>query len=554
MEKIIPKFSEEYLKTLIKNTPIEYLPIHEDQTDDEFIQKLTPIIFDPQLDGKRVVLEDGKDIIKESANNYYKGDISQKEVEEYYAKKNENNPDNISYGLNTQLEKNQDGKLIENLWYENGLYDKAIKQIVNWLEMAEKYAENALQKSAISKLIKFYKTGNLKKFDEYSITWVTDIASEIDFINGFIEVYGDPLAIKGSWESVVHIKNEKASVRTNILSKNAQWFEDHSPVDNRFKKKEVKGVSAKVVDVAMVGGDCFPACPIGINLPNAEWIREQFGSKSITIDNITYAHHVAMMHNGMLQEFAYNQEEIERAQEFGFLGGNLHTDLHECLGHGSGQLLEGVAADALKNYHSTIEETRADLFALYYVMDRKMIELGLFDNADLAKAEYDSYIRNGLMTQLTRIELGKDIEESHMRNRQLIAKWCYEKGKEEKVIEKIIKDNKTYFVINDYYKLRQLFSDLLIEIQRIKSEGDFEAAKNIIEKYAVKIDLELHKEVLERFKKLNIAPYAGFINPEYKPIISGDAIVDIEINYPSDFTTQMIKYSTHYSYLDGEFI
>ena len=441
----------------------------------------------------------------------------------------------------------------EKVWKLNGKYGKAIEQIIFWLDKAKDYAENDLQKKYIGSLIEYYTTGDLAKFDEYSIDWALEQAGDVDFVNGFIEVYGDPLGIKGSWESIVNYKDQEATKRATILSENAQWFEDHSPVSPEFKKAEVKGVSAKVINVAILAGDCYPATPIGINLPNAEWIRETYGSKSVTIENITQAYFLDSMGNGMLEEFAGSAEEIERAKQYGYLAGNLHTDLHECLGHGSGKVLEGVNTDVLKNYYSTIEETRADLFALYYIMDEKLAQLGLVPSIEAAKAEFDAYLRNGLLTQLTRIEPGKDIEESHMRNRQLISRWAYEAGKAQNVVEFIYSEGKTFVRINDYQELRSLFGQLLKEIQRIKSEGDFEAARNLVENFGVKVDRELHEEVLARFKKLDLAPYAGFLNPVYElktwPCGTPN---DVLINYDEDYTSQMLRYSKEFGFLPME--
>ena len=410
-------------------------------------------------------------------------------------------------------------------------------------------AENPEQRAVISKLIDYYGTGDLKTWDEYNILWVKDQKSSVDFINGFIEVYGDPLAKKGTWEAMANFKDVEATKRTETLSRNAQYFEDNSPVDPKYRKKEVKGVTAKVITAVQLGGDSDPTTPIGINLPNAQWIRKEYGSKSVTIDNITYAYDQASQGNGFLEEFAGSQEEIDLAKKYGYLAGNLTTDLHECLGHGSGQMMKGVVSESLKNYHSTIEEARADLFALYYIMDKKMIDLGLVPSPDLAKAEYNSYIRNGLMTQLVRVHPGKDVEEAHMRDRSLIAHWVYEKGKVKNVIEKVQKDGKTWFRINDYQELRSLFGQLLGEIQRITSEGDYPAAKELVEAYAVKVDPELHKEVLNRYAKLNIAPYSGFINPVYTPVMANGTIKDIKISYTDDFTTQMLRYSKNFSFL-----
>jgi len=450
--------------------------------------------------------------------------------------------------LNSKLVK-ENGKIVEKTYKIDGLYSKAIEQIVFWLDKAAKVAENPLQSIYINTLIKYYKTGDLKDWDTYNVLWVKDMKSKVDFVNGFIENYEDPLGRKATWEAMVNFKDMEATKRATTISTNAQWFEDNSPVDPRFKKKEVKGVSAKVITAAQLGGECYPSTPIGINLPNADWIRKDYGSKSVTIENITYAYNQAALGNGFLEEFAYSPEEIELAKKYGSLADNLHTDLHECLGHGSGQLLPNVKGDELKNYSSTLEEARADLFALYYLMDPKMVELGLIPSLDAAKAEYNSYIRNGLMTQITRIALGKDIEEAHMRNRQLIAKWCFEKGQPENVIEKVSRDGKTYIKINDYQKLRTLFGKLLAEMQRVKSEGDYQAGKDLVENYGVKVDTVLHKEILERFKKLNIAPYGGFINPVFTPVMEDDKIVDIKIEYPTDFVKQMMDYSKKYSFL-----
>ena len=548
MDKFMPKFSEEYFGELLSNTNHELLPLLKGEDVVGLISRLVPVLFDENVDAKRVVLDPDLDLIQDSANNYYEG-VCEKEVEDFYAKMEKGDSERpISAGLNSKLVK-EDGKLIEKTWKVGGMYTEAIEKIVFWLEKAIPVADSDLQKESLIKLVDFYKTGDLKTFDEYSILWVKDLDAHIDVVNGFIEVYGDALAVKASWESIVNFKDIEATKRAVIISDNAQWFEDHSPVDERFKKDEVKGVSAKVITVAMLGGDCHPATPIGVNLPNAEWIRKEHGSKSVTIDNITHAYHQSSLKGGMVEEFAFSKEEVARAKEHGYLGGNLHTDLHECLGHGSGQLLPGVGMDALKNYHSTLEEARADLFALYYMMDPKMVDLTLMPSLDVAKAEYDGYIRNGLITQLTRIELGKDIEESHMRNRQLIAKWVFEKGESDKVIEKVQKDGKTYFVVNDYQKLRELFGDLLREVQRIKSEGDFVVGKALVEDYAVKVDTVLHKEVKERFEKLNLAAYAGFINPDYHPVMEDGKVVDVKISYPDDFTKQMLEYGEKYSFL-----
>ncbi|MCF8378427.1 MAG: dipeptidyl peptidase 3 [Bacteroidales bacterium] len=547
MDKFDPGFEPEYFSELMKGTPNGNFPLQEGQTLDEFIPWMTSIIFDPEVAPKRVSLDSSKDLVKASACNFYEG-VSQKEAEAFYTKMKDPNDDTpISYGLNSKLVK-RDGVVQEEVYYEGGKYGAALKQINFWLEKARTVAENNQQKAVIEKLIEFYKTGDLKVYDEYNVLWVSDLDSRIDFVNGFTETYGDPLGMKATWESVVNFKDMEATKRTEIISSNAQWFEDNSPTDKRFKKDEVKGVSAKVITVSQLGGDCYPSTPIGINLPNADWIRKEHGSKSVTMENITYAYDRAALGNGFLEEFCLTQEEIERSGKYGSMAGNLHTDLHECLGHGSGQLLKDTSPEALKNYSSALEETRADLFALYYILDKKMIELGIMPSLEVGKAEYDRYIRNGLMTQLTRILPGKDIEQAHMRNRQLISKWCYEKGMDENVIEKTSRDNKTYFKINDYDKLRILFGELLAEVQRIKSEGDYDAGKMLVETYGVKVDHELHREVLSRFEKLNIAPYGGFINPTFQLVEENGEIINVAIKYEDDFAAQMLKYSEQYSF------
>ncbi|OFY19638.1 MAG: dihydrofolate reductase [Bacteroidetes bacterium GWF2_33_38] len=547
-DKIIPDFSKEYLVELIKNSPNAKFPLDEGKNIDDLIIKITPILYDTNIASKRVSQDSKKDLVTTSANNFYEG-VTQKEVEAYYAtKKSPNEEKPWTIGINTKVVK-ENGVLKEQIWKISGMYGKAIEKIVYYLEKAAVVAENENQKAHINKLIEYYKTGDLQAWDDYNVLWVSDLESSVDYVNGFIENYGDPMSRKSTWESVVNFKNIEATKRTKIISDNAQWFEDHSPIDNKFKKKEVKGVSAKVITVAALGGDCYPSTPIGINLPNADWIRKYHGSKSVTMENITYAYDKASLGNGFLEEFAFSEEEIALAKNFGPQAGNIHTDMHECLGHGSGQLLPGVSSEALKNYQSPLEEARADLFALYYMMDDKMVETGLFKSLDIAKAEYNSYIRNGLMTQLTRIKPGKTIEQAHMRNRQLIAKWCFEKGQSEKIITKETKDNKTYFVINDHVKLRELFGQLLKEIQRIKSEGDYEAGKNLIETYAVQVDAELHAEVLARFEKLKVAPYGGFVNPKLVPVFEGDKMVDVKVEYPDNYAKQMLEYSEKYSIL-----
>ncbi len=546
-DKILPGFSTEYLTELINLTPDKFFSSllgGKERIKEIYI----PIIVDPTIAPKRVNQDAGIDMVVQSACNYYEG-VTQIEAERFYADMaNPTDSTPISYGLNSKLVK-ENGKLFEKVWCIGGMYGKAIERIVFLLEKAAALAENEQQQKIIEKLIEYYKTGDLRKFDEYNILWVNDLQSRVDFVNGFIETYGDPLGYKASWESVVNFRDEEATRRTRIISNNAQWFEDHSPIDDRFKKKEVRGVTAKVITVAQLGGDCYPSTPIGINLPNADWIRKVHGSKSVTMDNITYAYDQAALGNGFLEEFAWSEEEVDLNKRYGYLASSIHTDLHECLGHGSGQLAEGVKGDELKNYGSPLEEARADLFALYYIMDPKMVELGLMPSLDVARVQYSNYIRNGLMTQLTRVELGKNIEQAHMRNRQLIAKWCYEQGRADNIIERMEREGKTYFVVNDYEKLRQLFGQLLREIQRVKSTGDFEAGKSLVETYAVKVDYDLHKQLLERFAKLNIAPYGGFVNPLIVPIIQGDSVVDAKVEYPSSYVEQMMEYSKKYSYL-----
>lgn len=541
-DKIAPEFSEEYFAELIRNSGGGL------SDPDDLIKKLTPILFDPLVDAKRVNQDSDKDLVTHSANNFYE-DVTQKEVEAYYNRLTD--PEDrtpVSYGLNSKVTK-ENGNIVEKKWKLGGMYSQAIEKIVYWLEKAVIVAETDIQKASLEKLIEYYETGDLKTFDEYSILWTRDSESDVDVVNGFIEVYGDPLGMKATWESVVSFKDTEATKRTEIISGNAQWFEDRSPVDPKFRKKAVRGVTATVITVAALGGDCYPSTPIGINLPNADWIRKEHGSKSVTLENITYSYHQDALRNGFLDEFASSREEKERSETYGFLAGNLHTDLHECLGHGSGQMLPGVSPEALKNYHSPIEEARADLFALYYIMDEKMLELGLIPHSDAAKAEYDSYIRGGLMTQLTRIEPDKTIEQAHMRNRQLIAKWVFEKGGPDHVVSKKKRGGKTYVIINDYEKLRALFGDLLKEIQRIKSEGDYEAAKSLVERYGVKVDSELHREIRARYEKLNLAPYSGFINPVLKPVMEKGEIIDVIVEYPEDYVEQMLDYSKNYSFL-----
>ena len=509
MDKFKPQFSQSFFDAQVRALPASKLPLAKGQTVNSFLTMVDKVIFDPTFMAKRVNQADGQDLILTSANNLYEG-VTQKEVEDYYNKvKDLNDKTPISYGLNTKVVK-KNGNVVEEPYKVGGLYSKAITKIVYWLKKASAVAENDAQKAYIDKLIEFYNTGSLKTFDDYSIMWAEETKSTVDFINGFIESYGDPLGMTGSWEGMVNFKNKDASHRTQLISENAQWFEDHSPVDQRFKKANVKGVSAKVITAAILAGDSYPATPIGINLPNSNWIRAAHGSKSVTLENITDAYDEVANGTGFNEEFAYSNTEVQLMKKYLTIADKLHTDLHECLGHASGQLLPGVDPDALKAYGSTLEEGRADLFALYYLADPKLVELGIFKSPDTYKAEYYKYIMNGLMTQLTRIVPGKDIEESHMRNRKFISEWCYQKGKADNVIEYVKRDGKTYIKINDYEKLRNLFGQLLAEVQRIKSTGDYEAGRELVENYGVKVDPTIHAEVLQRYAKLNIAPYKGF--------------------------------------------
>ncbi len=550
-EKFLPGFSPEFLVDCVRKISASELPLRPGQTTDQFMMEVFPVMFDPNVLSKKVVQSGDRDLILASANNYYAGGITQKEVEDFYAKMkdpNDNTP--VSYGLNSRLIKEKDGTIREKVWKVGGLYTEAIEPIVAELQKAVAYAENSAQKAIIEKLIEYYRTGDLKTFDEYAVLWVKDTDSEVDFINGFTETYGDPLGMKASWESTVNFINKEATKRTKIISDNAQWFEDNSPVFDRFKKKEVKGVSAKVITVSMLGGDCYPATPIGINLPNSNWIRRDHGSKSVTIENITEAYDKASQGNGFNEEFVWSDAERESMKKYGFITDNLHTDLHECLGHGSGIILPGVDPDGLKAYSSTLEEARADLFGLYYLADPKLLELGLVPDREAYQAEYYKFMMNGLMTQLVRIEEGKDIEEAHMRNRQLIARWAYENGKADHVVELRQKDNKTYVVINDYAMLRELFGALLSEVQRIKSEGDYEAGKQLVEKYGVKVNPVLHNEVLERYAKLNLSPYKGFVNPVMREVKNTKGeVTDVVLDYTEGYADQMLRYSRDYSFL-----
>lgn len=565
-EKFVPGFSEESFYEMVEAVADEYLPLSKGQSKEDLLGILVPVIFNPEVMPKRVNQTDGEDLVQTSACNFYEN-VSQAEVERFYARmKEEGNEQAPSYGLNSKLTK-RNGELVELKWTEDGLYGAAIKEIVSWLLRAQKYAENEEQKHLIDLLVKYYRTGDLKDFDRYSIAWVQQHEGMIDFINGFIEVYGDPLGLKGTWEGIVEYKDLEATKRTQTISQNAQWFEDHSPVDPRFRKPEVKGVTANVICAAMLGGEEYPASAIGINLPNANWIRQEYGSKSVTIGNLTEAYNKAAQGNGFRDEFVIDEDTICLMNQYEDITDDLHTDLHECLGHGSGQLLPGTDPDALKAYGSTIEEARADLFGLYYVADHKLVELGLTPNDEAYKAQYYGYLMNGLLTQTIRIKEGDKIEEAHMRNRALIAWWVMEhaEGAVELVkmdmnyasAEDALKDSegniittKTYVKINDYAKLRHLFGELLAEIQRIKSEGDFEAARLLVEKYAVNIDPELHREILARYKKLNLAPYKGFINPKMTLEMDEEGeITDVVLDYEESYVDQMLRYSDEYGTL-----
>ena len=544
-------FTADYFAQCIRSLDPKDVPVRKGQTVDAWLAEITPIIFDPKVMPKRTVQSGSDDILLASANNYYEGGVTQKEAEAFYAAmRNPNDSTAPSYGLNSRLCKTADGKLVEKVWKVGGLYTQAIERIVDELQKAEQFAENDAQRAVIKKLVEYYRTGDLKTFDAYAILWVKDTASEVDFVNGFTESYGDPLGMKASWEAIANFINRKATKRTRTISENAQWFEDNAPMDPRFRKKKVKGITAKVITVTMLGGDCYPTTPIGINLPNANWIRKDHGSKSVTIGNITEAYDKAAIGNGFREEFVCNDAERKRIDTYGFTTDNLHTDLHECLGHASGQLLEGTNPKALGAYSSTLEEARADIFALYYLADPKLLELGLLTDPEAYKAEYYKYIMNGLMTQLVRILPGDDIEEAHMRNRQLIARWVYEKGKADNVVAFEKRDGKTFVVINDYVKLRSLFAELLAELQRIKSEGDFEAGRKLVEDYGVKVDRALHDEVLARYARLNLAPYKGFVNPVMKEVRNAAGeVTDVTLDYTESYPAQMMRYSKDYSFL-----
>lgn len=546
-DKFVPGFTPDYLRSLVESLPADALPLAEGETCTKLCNRLFPVIFDPEVMPKRVNQADGEDLILTSAANYYEG-VTQQEAEDFYAAmKTPGETEPVMYGMNSRLVK-KDGVVQEEVWKIGGMYGEALQKIVSWLDKAAEVAENDRQREVIRLLTEFYRTGDLKTFDAYSIVWLKDTDSQVDFVNGFIESYGDPLGIKASWESIVNFKDLEATRRTELISENAQWFEDHSPVAPQFRKEKVKGVSAKVITAAMLGGDLYPSTAIGINLPNSNWIRSVHGSKSVTIGNLTSAYNQAARGNGFRDEFVYSPVEIGLLDKYADITGDLHTDLHECLGHGSGRLLPGVDPDALKAYGSTIEEARADLFGLYYIPDPRMVELGLVPDAEAYKAEYYAYMMNGLMTQLVRIEPGCNVEEAHMRNRQLIARWALEQGAEQKVVELVVRNGKTFVRINDYEHLRSLFGRLLAEVQRIKSEGDYEAARRLVETYAVRIDPALHAEVLERYRQLHLAPYKGFINPVYTPCYDAEGRwTDVKVDYTEGYAAQMLRYSRDYA-------
>ena len=549
-DKFVPGFSAEYLTDLIASVEVAVLPLGKGETVQDMCDKLFPVIFDPEVMPKRVNQVDGEDLVLTSAANYYEG-VTQEEAEAFYAaqKAKGSQTEPVMYGMNSRLVK-ENGQIQEQVWKLGGMYSAALEKIVDWLEKAKAIAENETQHEVIRLLIDFYRTGDLHTFDAYSIAWLKDTASHIDFVNGFIESYGDPLGMKASWESIVDFKDTEATRRTEIISSQAQWFEDHSPVDVRFKKETVKGVSAKVITAAILAGDLYPSTAIGINLPNSNWIRSVHGSKSVTIGNLTEAYNRAARGNGFREEFVYSEEELKLLDTYADITDDLHTDLHECLGHGSGKLLPGVDADALKAYGSTIEEARADLFGLYYLADAKLVELGLVPDAEAYKAEYYSYMMNGLMTQLVRIEPGRTVEEAHMRNRQLIARWALEQGREANVVEMVVREGKNYVRVNDYMQLRVLFGKLLAEVQRIKSEGDYEAARRLVEDYGVQVDPELHVEVLQRYERLHLAPYKGFVNPVYTLQTDAEGnVTDVQVSYTEGYAEQMLRYSREYSNL-----
>ena len=548
-DKFKPGFNTGFFKRLINSTEYGKLPLEKGQSSDQLIAFLTPILFDERLFARKVEQKTGVDMIAESASNFYEG-VKQNEVEEFYAGKTiPDDPHPISIGLNSKVVK-VNGKVTEEVYKSGGKYGAAINKIIQWLEKAIIAAETDKQKDELKILIEYYKTGDLKKWDEYNIAWARNTAPIVDYINGFIENYEDPLGMKATWEAIVDYTDFEATRRTRIITANAQWFEDNSPIQPQYRKEKVTGIAAKVINIAMLGGDCYPASPLGINLPNADWIRKEVGSKSVTLANISNAYDITSQGNGFLEEFAYDQAEVDRIKKFGSLSDALHTDLHECVGHASGKLAPGTDPNALKNYASSLEEARADLFALYFIMDKKILELGLLPDEDAAKASYDTYLRNGLLTQVVRIKPGKDIEEAHMRNRSAIAHWVYEKGRPENIVELIRKEEKSYVRINDYLKLRNLFGELLREIQRVKSEGDYETGKRLIENFGVKVDPDLHAEILERYKKLNLAPYTGFVNPKLIPVYNEEGeMTDVEVEYVNDYLGQMLEYGMNFSFL-----
>lgn len=551
--KLNPEFSFEYFQQLLKNSDQKKLPL-EGKTLEQFADFYKPIMFDPKVDAKLVVLDKDADNVKESANNFYGDNVTKAEVEAYYDKiidKNDKTP--VAFGLNSKMVK-ENGQLVEKVWKVGGMYTQAIEKIVYWLEKAVEVSENAQQKESLQKLIKYYKSGDLKDWDDYNIAWVKDTESRLDVVNGFIEVYGDAMGKRGSYESVVSLKDMEATKRIAAIGAQAQWFEDHSPLAPEHKKKNVKGITAKVITVIVEGGDGAPSTPIGINLPNSNWIRQEHGSKSVSLGNIVYSYNSVGAKSPSSQEFAFSPEHLDRAKKYGALAGELHTDMHEVIGHASGQINPGVGTPdrTLKNYANTLEEARADLVALYYIMDPKLVEIGVMPSLEVGKAEYDSYILNGMMLQLNRLEPGDNLEEAHMRNRQVVASWAFEQGKKDNVIEKVTRDGKTYFKINDYNKLRTIFGQLLKEIQRLKSEGDYEAASKLVEGYGVKVDQELLKEVKARYAKLNTAPYKGFIQAKLVPVKKGEEITDVKVEYPTDFTGQMMEYGKNYSFLPNK--
>ena len=548
-DKLKPGFTKEYFDTLVLGSDVTKMPLTKGESIDKLISLITPIIFDETLYARRVEQKAGADMVAQSATNLYEG-VTQKEVENYYAsitKPGDLQP--VSYGLNSKVVK-KDGKVTELVYRSGGLYGQAIDEIIKWLDKARSVAESKVQDDEIALLISYYKTGDLKTWDNYNVAWAKDTQPIVDYINGFIENYADPMGMKATWEGIVDYKDLEATKRTEIITANSQWFEDNSPIQPEFKKEKVTGVAAKVINIAMLGGDSYPVSPLGINLPNSDWIRKEIGSKSVTLGNITSAIDLASQGSGMLDEFAADENEVGRVKTYGALASSLHTDLHECVGHASGKLAEGTDPNALKNYASPLEEARADLFALYYIMDPKLEELKLLPEKEVPMAEYDSYIRNGLLTQLVRIQPGKDIEQAHMRCRSAIAHWVYEKAKDQNMIEMFTRDGKTFVKINDYDKLRVLFGDLLKEIQRIKSEGDFEAGKNLIENYGVKVDQKLHAEILDRYSKLNLAPYTGFVNPILTPVLDANGkITDVTVGYTDNYLDQMMEYGKKYAFL-----